>query len=134
MTNKLEKQFFDTFGIEPISYVKDFPTREKAASFGRKITGIPKHNKGKFEIGSYTNNIDIFQVHWKEYPQITDTHYLKLICILNGHTGIDVRAKEIGKLKEELLEHCIDLITYELCCIDEIDEVKHQVRTLFEEG
>ena len=121
MTNELEKQFFDTFGIEPINYIKDFPTREKAAAFGRKITGIPKHSKGKFEIGSYTNNIDIFQVHWKEYPQITDRILLELICILDAYCYSS--GKNIQYLKESVLEWCIK---YK-------EDIKHQVRTLFEE-
>ena len=54
MTNDLEKQFFDTFGIEPI----EIPSREYDSDG---------------EICSY----------YVEYPQITDTHYLKLICELS---------------------------------------------------
>ena len=124
MTNELERTFFDTFGIEPISYVKDFPTREKAASFGRKITGIPKHNKGKFEIGSYTNNIDIFQVHWKEYPQITDSILLELYCLICDYCVI---AKlTVDELKQEILRNCIRL--------QRVVDIKHQVQALFEEG
>ena len=108
MTTDIEKQFFDTFGIEPIGC---------------------KDNK------NCTGTLDCrTQCPNAIYPQITDRILLELICILNGHTGIDVRAEEIGALKEELLEHCIDLITYELCCIDEIDEVKQQVQSLFKEG
>ena len=53
MTNELEKQFFDTFGIEPI----EIPSREYDSDG---------------EICSY----------YVEYPQITDRILLELIIIL----------------------------------------------------
>ena len=141
MTNELEKQFFDTFGIEPKQFIKDFPTREKAAAFGRKITGIPKYNKDKFEIGSYTNNIDIFQVHWKEYPQITDTHYLKLICIMSKELLmiVNLLQEDIEDVKSEILEKCISNYyrhreAFANAHREYAENMKHQVRTLFEEG
>ena len=124
MTNELEKQFFDTFGIEARQFIKDFPTREKAAAFGRKITGIPKYNKDKFEIGSYTNNIDIFQVHWKEYPQISDRIYLMLLATLTCISSIEFPFSDIQKLKEDILKEAIK---------HQYGFDKHQVRTLFEE-
>ena len=138
MTNELEKQFFDVFGIEQKQFIKDFPTREKAVAFGRKITGIPKCNKDKFEIGSYTNNIDIFQVHWKEYPQITDSILLELICILSEwrqycDSDYIIKAINIDNLKEDILKDCLYMSNwyeFKKCGKD----IKHQVRTLFEEG
>ena len=66
-------------------------------------------------------------------PQITDRILLELICILNDYTGIDVRATKNEELKKELLNHCIELIEYELYNDDDITNFKHQVRTLFEE-
>ena len=57
MTNKnLSKKLCEICGIEAKQFTKDFKTREKAASFGRKITGIPKFRGNKFDIGSYTDN------------------------------------------------------------------------------
>lgn len=56
MTSDLEKQFFDTFGIEPM----EIPSRE--------------YNSDG-EICSY----------YVEYPQITDRILLELICIANEH-------------------------------------------------
>lgn len=67
MTN-LSKELCEICGREAKQFTKDFKTREKAASYGRKITGIPKFRGNKFDIGSYTDNQSIYQVHWKEYP------------------------------------------------------------------
>ena len=127
MTTEFEKQFFDTFGIEPKQFIKDFPTREKASAFGRKITGIPKYNKDKFEIGSYTNNIDIFQVHWKEYPQITDRQYLELICIISNYCQTKLQCDyqlysvNIDELRKEVLRDCME----------HSEHFKHQVQAIF---
>ena len=90
MTNELEKQFFDTFGIEPQTGV-----------------GLIKFKE-------------------PHYPQITDTHYLKLICILHTTKLVKLCTTNVGDLKEEVL------IT--LCCWVNHSNIKHQVRTLFEEG
>lgn len=68
MTKTLSEQLCEIVGLEAKQFIKDFKTREKAASFGRKITGIPKFRGNKFDIGSYTDNQSIYQVHWKEYP------------------------------------------------------------------
>ena len=59
MTNELEKQFFDTFGIEPI----ELPSREY------DLDG---------EICSY----------YVEYPQITDRILLELYCIVGDYCVI----------------------------------------------
>ena len=72
MTSKdLSRELCEICGIEAKQFTKDFKTREKAASFGRKITGIPKFRGNKFDIGLYTDNESIYQVHWKEYPDFT---------------------------------------------------------------
>ena len=97
MTNKLEKQFFDTFGIEPI----EIPSREYDSDG---------------EICSY----------YVEYPQITDTHYLKLICILHTTNIVQLCTTNVENLKEEVL--------LTLCYWVDKRDIKHQVRTLFEEG
>ena len=88
MTNELEKQFFDTFGIEPKPL---FSTRN-----------------------GYTDDHYI-------YPQITDTHYLKLICALGS---IYLCVENEDDVKNHILKHCIR----------HKDFIKHQVRSLFEEG
>ena len=82
MTNELEKQFFDTFGIEPI----EIPSREYESDG---------------EICSY----------YVEYPQITDRILLELICILNENTTLDETyyqgASTVKELKKLVLKDLI---------------------------
>ena len=78
-TQDLSRKLCEICGIEAKQFTKDFKTREKAASFGRKITGIPKFRGNKFDIGSYTDNQSIYQVHWKEFPDFTQPeNFVKL--------------------------------------------------------
>ena len=81
MTSKdLSRELCEICGIKPKQFVKDFKTREKAARFGIKITGIPKYRGNKFDIGSYTDNQSIYQVHWKEFPDFTQSeNFVKLL-------------------------------------------------------
>ena len=135
MTTELEKQFFDTFGIEPKETITCIIEEDWLNDYHLKtwypISEWMKNNtpcKGEKEC---SNKCNCYQVKNK-YPQITDRHYLELICILNDYTGIDVRAIKIEELKEELLEHCTELIEYELYIDDDIDNFKHQVQAIFE--
>ena len=118
MTNELEKQFFQCFGIEP----------------NCQNTFI-NPSKCPFNKSRECCNCVSF-----EYPQITDTHYLKLICILSKELRMIFRiiSENLEDLKKEILQKCIS--NY-YCYSDELApnhqwfyEYKHQVRTLFEEG
>ena len=106
MTNELEKKFFDTFGIKQREYTQ-------CCSLGCKKP--------------YTDcvNCQYHEVYKIDYPQITDYHYLQLICKLSGvccpHFAFE---RDISELKETILKFCIH---YK-------DQLKHQVRTLFKEG
>jgi hypothetical protein len=100
MTNELERTFFDTFGIEPITQAVWNSTETKWKNFES----------------------------WEEYPQITDTHYLKLICELSKckaffNNFYRFQNVDIEQLKEQVLTDCIYQAIY----------FKHQVRKLFEE-
>ena len=102
MTNELEKTFFDTFGIEPIG-----------CNDNKNCTGV----------------LDCTQCPKAIYPQITDTHYLKLICELSKckaffNNFYRLQNVEIEQLKEQVLTDCIFQAIF----------FKDQVRTLFEEG
>ena len=100
MTNELEKQFFDTFGIEPKT---------------NQVYGIKLY------------------YHIEKYPQITDRILLELICLISQHiTYIDTieKLKTIEELKTWILEEVI--YQYEHYGFN--NTIKHQVRTLFEEG
>lgn len=91
MTTDLEKQFFDTFGIEPKT---------------NQVYGIQ------------------LDYHIEDYPQITDTHYLQLICELSGvccpHFAFE---RDISELKEVILKFCI---YYK-------DQLEKSVQALFKE-
>ena len=108
MTNELEKQFFNTFNIEPIG-----------CNDNKNCTGA----------------LDCTQCPNAKYPQITDSILLELICIcckafnlLNIELSV-VFAFNIDEIKQSILTRLIWL--------DEVyhnKDIKHQVRTLFEEG
>ena len=110
MTNELEKQFFDTFGIEP--KLKTFAIKQDTQG---DLTYPPIY----------------------EYPQISDTHYLKLIAIMSKELAMIVNLLEenLEDLKSEILKKCV--MYYHINAQawgDCADKFKHQVRTLFEEG
>lgn len=105
MTNELEKQFFDTFGIEPITHAVWDSTETKWKNFES----------------------------WEEYPQITDRILLGIIakimwsysCTQNDFDAYEVST--VDNLKEAVLKHAIELSKND-------DYVYCGVRTLFEEG
>lgn len=83
MTTDLEKQFFDTFGIEP---------KEKANQ---------TFNGAEFKVETT-----------KEYPQITDRILLELICILSKYQKdrgslLEIDEISLDEIKEEILEMLI---------------------------
>lgn len=113
MTNELEKQFFQCFGIEPREF--------KSCDVG---TFCPYPEK---ECG--TDICPYYRTYKIEYPQITDTHYLKLICELSKckaffNNFYRLQNVDIEQLKEQVLTDCIFQAIF----------FKDQVRTLFEEG
>ena len=130
MTNEVEKQFFDTFGIEPhirhwqqYNYaqvengLKLFPERQKFADEGYiKITC-------KKLIPTEFNDC----VYWEEYhyPQITDRILLELICIAHTSPVITFVSRDVKSLKEEVL--------IVLCNWVNNRNIKQQVQALFEE-
>jgi hypothetical protein len=124
MTTDLEKQFFDAFGIEPITHAVWDSTETKWKNFES----------------------------WDEYPQITDRHYLELERICGyivwymgdsliyeidkkENKAVDFRHKYYAKeysdriyitgltKKEALLKLCINSYIKE--------KIKHQVQELF---
>lgn len=100
MTNEIEKQFFDTFGI-----------------------------KGK------TNKVYGVQLdyHIDVYPQITDSILLELICIDFNENPYKCRGGQtsVDEVKERILSDFIYEFENDLYLDKE--NIKHQVRTLFEE-
>ena len=123
MTNDLEKQFFDTFGIEPKPYCCyhdcNCPIND-VGNFNRKC---PKQ--------AVTKECDARII---KKPQITDRILLELICVINR---FDIYfdyyyQEEYQVLRETILEDSINLN----CKLKQTDfsKLKHQVQALFEEG
>ena len=107
MTNELEKQFFDTFGIEPkIRF--HCANSQPCAHTGFHCKSCTYHSK------------DVI------YPQITDRILLELICIAHTSPVITFCSRNVVNLKNEVLNV--------LCNYIDSRDIKHQVRTLFEEG
>ena len=103
MTNELEKQFFNTFNIEPIG-----------CNDNKNCTGV----------------LDCTQCHNAKYPQITDSILLELIFILTTLLDTTVYedvfitvAKNREELKKDIFQECM---LYK-------QHIKQQVRRLFEE-
>ena len=84
MTNKLEKHFFDTFGIEPFIHCSN---------------PIPDCDARKS--GTCTEDCEYYS--GVLYPQITDRILLELICIANKEE-IVVEGETIESMKEQLLD------------------------------
>jgi hypothetical protein len=113
MTNELEKQFFDTFNIEPIG-----------CNDNKNCTGA----------------LDCTQCSNAKYPQITDRILLELICIRCKEliSIIKVKGDNREELKNYILKLCIEDYTFysktsEKTYNELANNFKHQVRTLFEE-
>ncbi|MBR6551977.1 MAG: hypothetical protein IKT89_03955 [Clostridia bacterium] len=84
MTNKLEKQFFDTFGIEP--KLKTFAIKQDEQG---ELTYPPIY----------------------EYPQITDRILLELICIVSERRILP--SCNVNGLKEYVLKELCTMIMSE---------------------
>jgi len=111
MTTDLERQFFDTFGIEP---------RHKCTDGALEPCDEQCNYCGYYEL---------------RYPQITDRILLELICIHNTYLETYFYGLEYESLRKEILKDLIneqesrELETYYVS-----DDMKHQVQALFKEG
>lgn len=109
MTNELEKQFFDTFGIKP------------------------KYKTYIFKYCPYKKEYDCENCDNREwrYPQITDRILLELIC-LTGNTGYFLINNEGSPIDVKGLKNSVlhTLIIYSKFHKD----LKHKVQELFMEG
>ena len=126
MTNELEKQFFDTFGIEPKKqcYYWDCPY-----STGNIVNDTPMNER---DCNSCKNpNKEI-------YPQITDRILLELICIKNKEliSIVQVRGNNLEELKSYILQTWAHWYTYYSSLPvhkERADNFKRRVRALFVE-
>ena len=132
MTNELEKQFFDTFGIEPkIDYLCpkcNVPMYKVWRSDGCGYTCAHKTHTEELK---HESEMEDYKKAYR-YPQITDRILLELICTLNKFTGYTSLLNDTYEdVKEEILKDV--LFAHEQLKIHKADLSK-QVRTLFEEG
>ena len=113
MTTDLEKTFFDTFEIE-------------------SKKGCTAYDKLEEHEADVICNDECSECLYFDdvYPCITDRILLELICIISSNPISVLFEPMLSGIKEvELLKNSI-LLT----CIANEDVIKHQVRTLFEEG
>ena len=127
MTDNIQKQFFDTFGIEPKYYCSYHDCNCPIEDIGKFNKKCPKQ--------AVTQDCDA-RSKQVLYPQITDRIVLELICIHNQYSHpFSIYGERKEFLKNDILECMINMLNYfyehEM---GEYSELKHQVRTLFEEG
>ena len=113
MTNELERQFFQCFGIEP----KCVKRTLKLAIHGYDENDLPEDLRQFI-----SSQAQVYHV----YPEITDRILLELICIAHTSPVITFVSRDVKSLKEEVL--------MVLCNWVNNRNIKQQVRTLFEEG
>lgn len=113
MTNEIERRFFQCFGIEP----------------NKGCTAYDKFTEEEADVICNDKCAECLYLD-DVYPPITDHILLELICVLASNPIRILFESMFSGIKEvELLKNSI-LFT----CIANKDTIKHQVRTLFEEG
>ena len=130
MTTELEKQFFDTFGIEPKETITCIIEEDWLNDYHLKtwypISDWMKYNapcKGEKEC---SNKCNCYQVKNK-YPQITDSILLGLICINNKNTRCIhelIVPRNLKLLKKSTLRRLIENSKNTV-------QIKHQVQAIF---
>ena len=131
MTNELEKQFFKCFGIEP-RYEDACTVEDKYwnnEELANKYGTFDQYMNCK--CGDQENcTTECSCAYQKEvYPEITDSILLELLVIMTRYTDIIDGFDSVQELKEFVLKELMYSLTQPECNI-----VKHQVRTLFEDG
>ena len=111
MITDIEKQFFETFGIKPRSYLL-------CTSCWDCIDAQP------CEQCHYGKLIE------DEYPKITDRILLELICILTCHYLDEREPYEITSINMEQLKR---QILSDIICISGCEAIKCQVQKIFKE-
>lgn len=115
MITDIEKQFFDTFGIEPSDRFKGCENGITFYTYGCDMPSCKGCSK---------------EIREKEYPQITDSTLLKLICILTRYYLDEREPYEITSINMEQLKQQVlsDIIRIAGC-----EATKCQVQKIFKE-
>jgi hypothetical protein len=130
MTTKLEKQFFQCFGIKP-KYQDTCTVEEKYwdnEELANEYGTFDQYMNAK--CGNQENcSLECSCAYQKEiYPQITDKQYLELICVLNENTTLDETYYQGASTVKELKK----LVLKDLIKTKENFDTKHQVQAIFE--
>ena len=113
MITDIEKQFFDTFGIEPKDRFKGCENGITFYTYGCDMPSCKGCSK---------------EIREKEYPQITDSILLKLICILTCYYLDEREPYEITSINMEQLKQ--EILT-DICNIADCETTKSQVQKIF---
>ena len=122
MTTELEKQFFDTFGIE----------------HEERYYNCKDNLEGKCGIKCFCECCDKSEEVYC-YPQITDKQYLELICIIADNmscfkvTGVKDKKLPCSELKKGILYLLINSQNENigLLTTTKKEDIKHQVQAIF---
>ena len=111
MTTDIERQFFDTFGIEP-----------------REFKSCDVDSFCPYEGQICSDTCPYYKTYKVDYPAITDSILLELICINAKSQDMyqdyyRIRSRDYNNLKIEILGDC-------MC---EIEDIKQQVQSLFKD-
>ncbi len=144
MTNELEKQFFDTFGIEPKyndgckladKYWANEELADEYITFGNYMNSCCTHGDSGACFSTCEYAYDDVQ-----YPQITDRILLELILINMHNEDLFGHSTNIQELKDNTLKQLIETYNKFSTCVtcngeyqQTAMDIKQQVHTLFEE-
>lgn len=143
MTTELEKQFFDTFGIEcNIHFYQQFNGAQvpRGLEFYKEREKLEKEGIIKIWHKMLNPRPENDCIYWGEYhyPQITDKHYLELICVYNNFqndTASFFIPFDYKNIKNNILTFLVKEINKKYknryFCND-VDKLKHQVQVIFE--
>lgn len=134
MTTDIEKQFFETFGIEPSNTCK-------YAKYGYEGTEGTWYlcSKNQEECWTYPSDTTCKDKE-ASHPQITDRILLELLCLINQvdmyyygeeefYTGFNY-----DNFKQEIISKCKRLADKNAFSEVTGENFKHQVQALFKEG
>ena len=125
MTSALEKQFFDTFELEPKYHCSYHDCNCPIEDVGKFNKACPRQ--------AVTKECDA-RSHKAMYPQITDRILLELVCVHNTYLEINLYSLDYKSLKEEILKDLIDEQESRELKKDYVsDDMKQQVQALFKE-
>ena len=124
MTTELEKQFFDTFGIEPKKIYLCPHCKTKLSGYTwvgdkQRFECLYSWGEHPYYMGKEVEEKAIIDY---EYPQIIDIQYLELILIYSRINNLPICYDTVERFKEAILE----------CFIEDSEDYKHQVQAIFE--